>query len=118
MTAHSSPMRDAVRRWRAHLVRNFLDLPERGLVDAVGGGDVHAALFDEVQIVAQRERGANSLPVIFRDAHDAAERRRTLPALRCRTRARATDCARRSFQTLRCCPPEIASPDGAGTPSA
>ena len=64
---------DAANRRRAELARNFRDAPERGLVGAVVLRRVERMFFDEIEALAQFERGANRLAVVFGDAEQAVD---------------------------------------------
>ncbi len=60
-------------RRRADRARHFVDRPGSGLVHAVVFGDVERAVLHEVEALAQQERRAHGLPVVFGNAHESAD---------------------------------------------
>src|SRR5439155_21947300 len=64
---------DSTTRGRADCARHFGDSPERRLVGAVVLRDVKRMLLDEIEPLAQLERRADRLAVVFRDAEQAVD---------------------------------------------
>ncbi len=64
---------DAAHRGRAEAARDFRDRPQRGLVRAVVLRGVQRMLLHEIETLAQLERRANGLAVVFGDAQQAVD---------------------------------------------
>ncbi len=64
---------DATDRRRAQASRNFRDGPQRGLIGAIVLRGVQRMLLHEVKALAQLERRANGLAVVFGDAQQAVD---------------------------------------------